>query len=334
MTKHESDAQNSRIVVTGGSGFIGTAAVDYALKRGYSVANLDIKPPHKEEHEKYWQAIDIRNRDDLSQALIAFHPTHILHLAAKTGMDLKDLNELSANTNGVQYLIDIARGLPDLKKIIFTSSLLVCRNGYIPNNETDYCPPNLYGESKVMGEWAVRQARDLPYSWTIVRPTSVWGSWFEHSYKTFFKMIDKGLYFHPGGQDIVKPIIYVGNAVYMMFNMLLDESGETNGATYYLADYPVYTVREWADTIQRELGKAKIKTVPLPILMVVALLGDCLKSVGLADPPLTSFRLSNMLTGGLYPTEKTQAFVGELPYSLEDGVRQTVHWMRSQGEIG
>jgi hypothetical protein len=40
-----------------------------------------------------------------------------------------------------------------------------------------------------------------------------------------------------------------------------------------------------------------------------------------------------MLTGGLYPTEKTQAFVRELPYSLEDGVRQTVKWMRSQGEI-
>lgn len=323
-----------RILITGGSGFIGTSAVDYAIDRNYSFLNCDRKPPNKKEHENYWQQIDIRNRGEFENALFSFNPTHILHLAAKTGMDIKDIGELSANTDGVQYLIDIARVLPDLKKIVFTSSLLVCRNGYIPKSETDYCPPNLYGESKVLGEWAVRQAEDLPYSWTIVRPTSVWGSWFEHSYKTFFKMIDKCLYFHPGRQDILKPIIYVGNAVYIMFKMLLDDSDETDGETYYLADYPVYTVREWADTIQREMGKAKIKTVPLSILRVVALLGDGLKSVGWSDPPLTSFRLSNMLTGGLYPTEKTKDFVGKLPYSLEDGVRQTVRWMRSQGEIG
>lgn len=322
-----------RIIITGGSGFIGSCAVDYAIAQKYNILNFDLKPPNKKEHEKYWKRIDIRNREAFEKAVFSFNPTHILHLAAKTGMDIKDIRELSANTDGVQYLIDIARGLPDLKNIVFTSSLLVCRNGYIPKSETDYCPPNLYGESKMLGELAVRQAGKLPYSWTIVRPTSVWGPWFEHSYKTFFKMINKGFYFHPGRQDIVKPIIYVGNAVYMMFKMLLDDSGEIGGKTYYLADYPVYTVREWADTIQREMGKAKIKTVPLPILRMVALIGDGLKFAGWSDPPLTSFRLSNMLTGGLYPTEKTQAFVSNLPYSLEDGVRQTVRWMRSQGEI-
>ena len=323
-----------RIIITGGSGFIGTCAVDYAIARNYDYRNLDLKPSNKKEHEKFWQQIDIRKRGESEKALLSFNPTHILHLAAKTGMDIKDIGELSANTDGVQYLIDIARELPDLKKIVFTSSLLVCRNGYIPQNGTDYCPPNLYGESKVLGELTVRQAADLPFSWTIVRPTSVWGPWFEHSYKTFFKMIDKGFYFHPGRQDILKPIIYVGNAVYMMFKMLLDDSGETGGKTYYLADYPVYTVREWADSIQRELGKSKIKTVPLPILRMVALMGDGLKFAGWSDPPLTSFRLNNMFTGGLYPTEKTQAHVGNLPYSLEDGVRQTVRWMRSQAIIG
>jgi len=323
-----------RILITGSSGFIGTSAADYAIDRHYNFLNCDLKPPNKNDHEKYWQQIDIRKRGEFEKALISFNPTHILHLAAKTGMDIKDIGELSANTEGVLYLIDIARGLPDLKKIVFTSSLLVCRNGYIPQNDTDYCPPNLYGESKVLGELTVRQAANLPYSWTIVRPTSVWGPWFEHSYKTFFKMIDKGFYFHQGRWDIVKPIVYVGNAVYMMFKLLLDDSGETGGKTYYLADYPVYTVREWADSIQRELGKSKIKTVPLPILRVVALMGDGLKFAGWSDPPLTSFRLNNMFTGGLYPTEKTQAFVGDLPYSLEDGVRQTVKWMRTQSEIG
>jgi nucleoside-diphosphate-sugar epimerase len=323
-----------RIIITGGSGFIGMCAVEYLINRGLFFCNIDLKPSNKKNHQQYWQQIDIRNRDEFEKAVFSFNPTHILHLAAKTGMDIKDIGQLSANTVGVQYLIDIARGLPYLKKIVFTSSLLVCRNGYIPQNDMDYCPPNLYGKSKMLGELAVRHAADLPYPWTIVRPTSVWGPWFEHSYKTFFKMIDKGLYFHPGGQDVVKPIVYVGNAVHMMFKILLDDSGETDGKTYYLADYPVYSVRAWAEAIQREMGKKKIRTVPLPVLKAAALVGDGLKFAGWSDPPLTTFRLGNMLTGGLYPTEKTQSFVGELPYSLEDGVRETVKWMRSQGEIG
>ena len=48
------------------------------------------------------------------------------------------------------------------------------------------------------------------------------------------------------------------------------------------------------------------------------------------DPPLTTFRLKNMLTGAHYPIEKTQNIVGQLPFSMEDGVHQTLEWMREE----
>ena len=59
-------------------------------------------------------------------------------------------------------------------------------------------------------------------------------------------------------------------------------------------------------------------------------LGDTLKLLGWNDPPLTSFRLNNMLTGAHYPIEKTQAVVGELPFSLQEGVQETLEWMAQQ----
>ncbi len=320
-----------QIIITGGSGFIGTGAVDAALSAGGRIMNIDIKPPNRKEHTLFWKQVDIRNREDFEKAILSFAPTHILHLGAKTGMDIGHLSELSANIEGVQSLIDIGRKVPSLKKILFTSSLLVCRNGYIPANDTDYCPPNLYGESKMLGEKIVRESDRLPYAWSIVRPTSVWGPWVDHSNKVFFRMIDRGLYFHPGDENIIKPICYVENAVYMMFKILFDESAKSNGATFYLADYPARSVREWASVLHKELGKkGNIKTSPLALLRIVALVGDILKKMGWSQPPLTSFRLKNMLTGGSYPIDNTKAVVGPLPYSMEEGVRRTVQWIRSR----
>jgi hypothetical protein len=38
-----------------------------------------------------------------------------------------------------------------------------------------------------------------------------------------------------------------------------------------------------------------------------------------------------MLTGAHYPIEKTQKIVGKLPFTLQEGVQQTVEWMDQQG---
>ena len=42
-----------KILITGGSGFIGTTAMEWALSK-YKVVNLDIRPPKILEHQQYW----------------------------------------------------------------------------------------------------------------------------------------------------------------------------------------------------------------------------------------------------------------------------------------
>lgn len=323
---------NIRLLITGASGFIGTNAVDFALGEGMTVANYDIRPPRKPSHHKYWVHVDIRVRDNLLKAVQTFSPTHILHLAAMTGMDVDNLQYFSANTDGVRNLIDSTFEAPNLRKTLFTSSLLVCRNGYLPKNDTDYCPPNLYGESKVIGEQLVR-SNPVNGEWAIVRPTSVWGPWFEQSYLTFFKMVDRGLYVHPGNAEIVKPLSFVGNTVYMINKLLFSELESSHHETFYLADYPEHSIQEWGDIIQRNLGVRRIPVVPVSILRMIAGTGDLCKKIGWREPPLTSFRLENMLMGGHYPITKIQRIAGSLPYSMEEGVRHTIQWMHEQGQI-
>jgi len=319
-----------RLCVTGGSGFIGTNAIQWTLDQSIKVINFDIRPPKILGHQPYWKFIDIRDPEQFTSALENFRPSHIWHLAAMTGMDIEDMSFFDANTIGVQNLLEAATSLPDLQRILFTSSLLVCRNGYLPQTDTEYCPPNLYGESKVIGEKLIRESQ-LSCDWLIVRPTSIWGPWFEYSYKKFFQVLDRGWYVQPGKRPIIKPLSYVGNTIHMMQKLMFQHGTDVSQQTFYLGDYPQHSLQEWADLIRTELGKpGKTPAFPIGGLRLLAKVGDVCKFFGWSDPPLTSFRLKNMLMGAHYPLEKTHDVVGELPFSIQQGVRQTLVWMENQ----
>lgn len=322
-----------RLLVTGGSGFIGTTVVARALARGDVVLNVDIKAPHVAAQAPSWHELDILDRDALIRTATEFKPDYVIHLAASTGVDvpIPDPSHFLTNTQGVDNLVAAIRAAGTVKRAVYTSSLLVCQNGYVPTSDTEYCPPNPYGQSKVDGELIVRRG-EHGSEWVIVRPTSVWGPWFEHSYKKFFQMVARGLYAHiQKAADITKPITFVGNAAYMMENLLTAPSNRVASQTFYLGDLPECTVRQWAETVREETGARWIPTVPYGLLKIVALVGDGFKLVGWHGFPLTSFRLGNLVTGAHYPVEKTRDAVGPLPFTLQDGVRETVSWMRDQG---
>jgi len=315
-----------RVLVTGGSGFIGTNTMDYLIRKGIPCINVDFEPPKLMSHQEFWYNVDIRDYEKLESIILQFQPTHVLHLAAALGMEHKTLDTLNTNIKGVENLIRIVEKSSFLKRTMFTSSLLVCKNGYIPDNDTDYCPPNLYGESKVIGEKLVRSANSI-CNWVIVRPTSIWGPWFDYSYKAFYKTIDKNRYVHIGRNEFQKPASYVGNTVHMLMKILLTDDSRVDKETYYLADYPWYSTKEWANSIQEVLQTKPIKTAPLWLLRLIAIFGDILKTIVGLDPPLTSFRLKNMLIGGNYPTGNTEELCGKLPFSLNQGVQKTAQWM-------
>jgi hypothetical protein len=118
-----------------------------------------------------------------------------------------------------------------------------------------------------------------------------------------------------------------------MIKILFGSAEEVNQKTFYLADYPSFTTKQWADTIQEKMGGKPIRTLPIWVLRIIGYGGDILKVFGYENFPLTSFRLANMMTGGFYPIENTINVCGELPYSLNDGVEQTINWMKEVKDI-
>ena len=331
--ENESGSSKKKILITGGSGFIGTNLVESYVLRGDHVLNIDIAPPRNAVHKRFWCKVDLMDIVAQEKAVRKFDPDYIYHMAARTDLDGKNLESYAANTDGVSNVINSIRGLISLKRIIFASSRLVCKIDYHPKDEFDYCPTTNYGESKVTGENIVRESKAIPCPWVIVRPTSIWGPWFDIPYKTFFLSIARNHYVHPGKQDIYKSFGYVENSVYELQKLMSAPADKVNGKTFFLEDYPPINVREMATFIQETMGSKTIKTAPLAALKVAALVGDMLKLTGWKNPPLTSFRLSNLLTEMVYESVALEAIVGKLPYSMKGGVIKTVEWMCTQGEI-
>jgi nucleoside-diphosphate-sugar epimerase len=319
-----------RVFITGGSGFIGTNLIDSFLKDGWEVRNFDLAPPRKAEHEPLWHCGDIRHGELLRASMRDYRPAAVVHLAARTDLDGASLQEYSANTEGVKNLIESIRGCPTVQRALFASSRYVHRTEIFPARDDEYSPFTLYGESKVETERIVRSSGlDIP--WTLLRPTSIWGPWFRIPYRTFFDTVRRGLYLHPRGMRIAKSYGYAGNVVHQMRGILAAEAARVNRRTLYLSDDHEIEVLEFAQAIRQAFSAPPVRQAPLAVMKTMAAAGDGMKRLGYRHPPLTSFRLKNILAEMHYDLSATTQIAGPAPYTLSEGVQETVEWIQRHG---
>lgn len=323
---------SERILVTGGSGFIGTNLIETIRPSCSDILNIDINSPKDSEQAKFYEKCDIRDETTLMQVVADFQPQKIFHLAARTDLGGADVGAYDTNVLGVENVIKAIQASDSVKFTLFCSTMLVCNLKHSPENWEDYTPDTYYGESKVLGEKIVRKNLSLRKNWCIARPTSVWGPWFDEPYSNFFKMIKKGHYVHPRGVQILRNYSYVENIVYQMRALSdINFSNSTLDRTFYLCDYKPTEIGAWADQIANHIGKNPPLRLPLPIFKILANLGDLLKFAGWHSVPLTSFRLRNMLTPRTFDTTVVERLVGDLPFSLKHGITNTIEWIEKYG---
>jgi nucleoside-diphosphate-sugar epimerase len=175
------------------------------------------------------------------------------------------------------------------------------------------------------------RAQSAPHvSWVLVRPTSIWGPWFDVPYKGFFTSVENGHYRHPRGRRILKSFGYVGNLAHALARLASSPEAVVAGKVFFLADYEPIDVREWSRTIARHFGVRDVREIPYALMKLAALVGEVLQATRLAEPPITSWRLNNLVTNMIYPMAPTAEVAGALPFSVDEGVATTVAWMRGK----
>jgi len=158
------------ILVTGGSGFIGSSLIDYLIDQKYTVIcldNFDTFYPRPIKQDNIRSAIssplyqliegDIRDKGLLENIFRANTIDTIVHLAAKAGVRPSILNPqeyMDVNINGTLNILETMKAY-HVKKIIFASSSSIYGNNEkIPYSESDNVdhPISPYAGSKKSGE--------------------------------------------------------------------------------------------------------------------------------------------------------------------------------------
>ncbi len=318
-----------KLLMTGGSGFIGTNAIEVFTQEGLSVLDYSVHPPLKPEHSRWWHAGDILDATSLRAVFDSFQPDWIIHLAARADCDENTTVEegYRVNTEGTQNVLEAIQATASVKRVIITSSQFVCGPGPLPRNDKDYFPETVYGASKVITEELTRKAK-LSCCWTIIRPTNVWGPWHMRYRREFWHILQRGLYLHPGREPVIRSYGYVKNVVYQIKRILELPVDQVSGKTFYLGDAPA-DLMKWVDGFSRALAGRGVRIVPRPLMRALALLGDIPTAITGRPFYLNSSRYRSMVTNYRTPMESTFQLLGENPYSLEDGIKDTVEWLGS-----
>jgi|TARA_B110000908_G_scaffold172446_1_gene239870 GlcNAc-P-P-Und epimerase len=313
-----------KIIITGGSGFIGTNFIE-RYSDIYSIHNIDKNPPRNKTHFRYWINQDITNLTEMQSIIKNINPKFIIHLAARTDLKGKSAADYIDNTVGTQNLICAVKGSSHCERIIFASSKFVVPNGYSQKHIYDYRPNTVYGASKVEMERLIRSS-NIEQTWCILRPTSIWGEWFDQPYKEFFNRVLSGNYVNFTGNSALKTFGYVGNTVFQIKSILEADDTLIDRSVFYLGDYDKITVNEWATKIAIH-NNGRIINLPILTLRTFGYIGDILNKLGLSFP-VSSFRVKNMTTDCVNDLTSTMQAAPNLPYSIAQGIRNTVRWLR------
>ncbi|MEJ5961333.1 NAD-dependent epimerase/dehydratase family protein [Pedobacter immunditicola] len=321
------------ILITGGSGFIGTNLIDLLLSKGYNnIVNLDKGSPVKKSHSDYWVNENIMNLEGMTKIFEKCQPEVVIHLAARTDTLSNNLYDYEENTIGTENVLNAIKKTPSVKHSIITSTQYVYKSTEKPFQlkDDDYIPHTTYGQSKVLTEQYTRSA-NLNCAWTIVRPANVWGPWHMRYPMELWRIIDKGLYFHPGSGKVIRTYGYVKNIVYQILQIMEADPLRINQKTYTLGDLPIDSY-QWLNELSIQLTGKRVKRLPILIFKSLSLTGDVLRRFRFPFP-LYSERFHNMIEDYYAPTNITISEFGVSHPDLKDNVKESIEWVKGEGAV-
>ncbi len=167
------------IVVTGGSGFLGSVLVERLLGEGYCVHNLDLMPARTEQERLTTSIVDITDQTAISRLSLPVGADFV-HLAGRqygtaVRRSIRERFFAEGNITGTRNVIELAKKFR-ATSFLFVSTDMVYGRPQASPVAIDHprAPFGPYGASKVAAE-DMLTSQDLPFRTVIFRPRLILG---------------------------------------------------------------------------------------------------------------------------------------------------------------
>ncbi|MGV8884443.1 MAG: NAD-dependent epimerase/dehydratase family protein [Microbacteriaceae bacterium] len=311
-----------KVLVIGGSGFIGTRLIDALLERGHDVTNLD-RAERAHPGVTFIEG-DVRSAPGLTVASVGHDA--IVNLAAEHRDDVHPLSRYTeVNVDGASAVVEAAEA-NGIDRIVFTSSVAVYGLDKVNPDETWKPEPfNEYGRTKLAAEeifsaWA---EADAGRSLAIIRPSVVFGEGNRGNVHTLAAQVASGRFLQVGKGDNRKSMSYVGNIVEFLADRLSAAPGIhlTN-----FADKPDLSTRELVALLRETLGRTSGSRIvlPLPVGIFAGHVFDLAGKITRRTFPISAIRMRKFAAETTVSTERLAATGFTPRYSLKESLVRTL----------
>ncbi len=255
-----------KVLVTGGTGFIGSRVVDLLVENGHSVRLFS----RRQEVPIWLRGRDVElfrgDLEDLDAVAVAMIGADLFYHIG----EIKNTSARAAARN-VQLVEHILSHMDSagLRRLVFISSLTVAGIPLsIPANEdtpVSIILEDLYTNYKRQGESLIAQSSGAEYA--IIRPGVVYGSgsrYLPGLVKAVSRLGSIGLPFVGAGNNIA-PLIHVRDLALAVY--LAGMNQEASGRTYNLTDGLTHTWLDFFQAIAGSQGK-RFRLIPVPTFLL------------------------------------------------------------------
>jgi 3beta-hydroxy-delta5-steroid dehydrogenase/steroid delta-isomerase len=258
-----------RVLVTGGSGFVGANLVTTLLDRGYSVRSFDRAPSPLAAHPKL-QVLqgDITDKAVCAQAVegidTVFHTAAIIDLMGGASVsDEYRQRSFAINVGGTQNLVDAGQAA-GVQRFVYTSSNSVVMGGQNISGGDETLPytsrfNDLYTETKVVAERFVLSQNGVGDMLTCaIRPSGIWGRGDQTMFRKLFESVIAGhVKVLIGRKSARLDNSYVHNLIhgFILAAQHLVPGGTAPGQAYFINDAEPINMFEFARPVVEACGQ-------------------------------------------------------------------------------
>ena len=308
-----------RVLVTGGTGFVGQAVVRRLIGEGYRVRVLARKLARVDSladlgAEVFWGDV----ADPVSFGHAFEECDMVVHLAAGTSGSERDSE--TATLQGTRTLLDLCRQHKP-KRLVYISSCSVYgvadydRNAVVPETASLERFPERrgsYSASKQQAEAYVTdymKSGDVPV--VILRPGTVYGPGTD-LYSPMMGFSLGSVYIVIGTGGFVLPYVFVDNLAGAIAQCL--EKREAEGEIFNVVDPERIDKRQYVDRVIRRADKrARILYLPYSVLYGITWMQEVAFRLMKRRPVLTRYRLTSSQKSVVYDASKIAARLGWKP---------------------